>query len=84
MADPFASDPDTLTLGEYAAIEEITGYDFPEIFTALGGEGVTSPRFLLALQLVAGARETPGYTLEDAAHVRFLDLNRETDNGVTP
>ncbi len=83
MADPFTIDPDTLTLGEYAAIEEVTGWDYPRIFTALSGEGVTSPRFLLALQLVAGARETPGYTLEDAAQVRFLDLNREDDGGGT-
>lgn len=81
MADPFAIDTDSLTLGEYAAIEEVTGWDYPTIFTGLSGEGVTSPKFLLALQLVAGAREDPGYTLEDAAHVRFLDLNREEPDG---
>ena len=81
MADPFTIDVDALTLGEYAAIEEITGMDYPEIFVALADEGVMSPKFLLALQLVAGSREDSSYTLEDAAAVRFLDLDRSGDDG---
>ena len=82
MADPFTVDQDSLSLGEYATISEITGWDYPQIFAAFTGTGVLNPQFVLALQLIAGHREDPDYTLEDAANVRFLDLDQEAVDGV--
>jgi len=79
MADPFTLDQDSLTLGEYVTIEELTGWEFPRIFAGFTGEGVLSPKFLLALQFVAGRRVDPAYTLEDASRVVFLDLDRDED-----
>ncbi len=85
MANPFLLDPDSLTLGEYAAIEEITDWTLPEIIVALSGEGVLrSAQFVLALTLIAGTRDDPEYTLEDAAKVKLVDLDLgDTDGDAT-
>ena len=82
MADLFSVTPDTLTLGELAAIEELTDWTIPEIMQAfVNGEGAQYASFMLALQLIAGAREEPGYTITDAGAVNYMDLIPTGDEG---
>lgn len=73
--NPFGIDPDSLTLGELALIEELTGWQLAKILVSFSGSGILeSAQFLLALQVIAGHRADPNYTLADARQVRFLDL----------
>lgn len=76
MANPFTVTPDTLTLGELTAIEELTDWTIPEIMQAfVNGEGAQYASFMLALQLIAGTREEDGnYSVQDAGSVRYMDL----------
>lgn len=77
--NPFTVTAESLTVGELAAFEEITGLTIPETVagfqTGLAAESAT---FLLALILVAGSREDPGFTLEDAAAVPFTSFAEES------
>lgn len=73
--NPFTLDVDSLTLGELVVIEGITGLGTGDILAAFeGGVGVQSPKFLLALQSVVGARGADSYSLEDAMDVRLVDV----------
>lgn len=75
MANPFTVTPDSLTLGELAAIEELTDWTIPEIMGAfVNGEGAQYASFMLALQLIAGKRDDKSYTLTDAGAVNYMDL----------
>ena len=69
-------DPDTLTVGEMAAIEEITGLDMAEQVAALvKAEWSRSPTVLLAVMLIQGRRDRgAGWSLEDAASITLLDV----------
>lgn len=76
MADPFTVGMLTLTLGELTAIWELTDWEIPEIVDAFtDNTGANNPAFLLALQLIAGRREDPAYTLIDAGAVIYVDLS---------
>ena len=75
MADLFTVTPDSLTLGELVAIEELTDWTIPEIMQAfVNGEGAQYASFMLALQLIAGTREDSSYSLPDAGAVTYMDL----------
>ena len=75
MASPFLVTPDSLTLGELTAIEELTDWTIPEIMAAfVNGEGAQYGSFMLALQLIAGTREDAGYSLADAGAVNYMEL----------
>ena len=80
-ANPFQLDPDTLTLGEYAVIEDMTGLGFTEIIEGFATRAVTSPKFLLALQVVAGSRSSDLYSFDDAADTLLTDLDLGGDDG---
>ncbi len=81
MANPFTVTPDSLTLGELAAIEELTDWTIPEIMSAfVNGEGAQHASFMLALQLIAGTREESSYTLTDAGSVNYMDLIPQPDD----
>jgi len=74
-SNPYLVDPDSLTLGEMVVFEGVTGWTTGEILAAFeGGSGVQSPKFLLALQSVVGARGADSYQLEDAMAVRLVDV----------
>ncbi len=80
MANPFTVTPDSLTLGELTAIEELTDWTIPDILAAfVNGEGAQHASFMLALQLIAGKRDTPSYTLTDAGAVNYMDLIPQDD-----
>ncbi len=85
MANPFTVTPDSLTLGELAALEELTDWTVPEIMAAfVNGEGAQYASFMLALQLIAGKRDDNSYTLRDAGAVNYMDLipdDEEDDAG---
>ncbi len=75
MADLFSVTPDSLSLGELTAIEELTDWTISEIMQAfVNGEGAQYASFMLALQLIAGTREEPSYSVQDAGAVRYMDL----------
>jgi len=74
MVDPFALRPSDLTLGELAAIEEITDWSSSQIVAAFDGSGVESAQFVLALTFVANQRVDPSYTLDAARAVKWSDL----------
>ena len=81
MASPFLVTPDSLTLGELTAIEELTDWTIPEIMQAfVNGEGAQYASFMLALQLIAGKREEPGYSLQDAGAVNYMELIPEPES----
>ena len=81
MANPFTVQPESLTLGELTAIEELTDWTIPEIMQAFrNGEGAQYASFMLALQLIAGTREESSYTVQDAGAVRYVDLIPEPDD----
>ncbi len=81
MADLFTVTPESLTLGELAAIEELTDWTIPEIMQAFrNGEGAQYASFMLALQLIAGTREESGYTVQDAGAVNYMDLIPQADS----
>ena len=80
MANPFTVQPDSLTLGELTAIEELTDWTIPDIMAAfVNGEGAQYASFMLALQLIAGKREDAAYTLVDAGAVVYMDLIPQDD-----
>lgn len=67
----------SLTLGECAAIEELTGFGFTDIHHRLTAGDFDSPKFVVALQLVAGARIDPDYTIDTAASTPYTDIITE-------
>lgn len=76
--DPFEVTEDSLTIGELAAIEEVTGLSIKQTLDGIkSGLAAQSAQFLLALLLVAGSRTEPGYTLEDAAAVPLIAFAEE-------
>ncbi len=81
MADLFAVTPDSLTLGELVAIEELTDWTIPEIMQAfVNGEGAQYASFMLALQLIAGTRDDSSYTITDAGAVNYMELIPQADD----
>ncbi len=82
MIDPFI-DPDTLTLGELAVLEEYTGLTIAEMLAALNARmQAESATFLVACVYVAGKREDLGFTPQDANAIPFvtyaeLDVDEE-------
>ncbi len=82
MANPFTVTPESLTLGELTALEELTDWTIPDIMAAfVNGEGAQHASFMLALQLIAGKRDNPAYTLVDAGAVNYMDLIPQDDEG---
>jgi hypothetical protein len=81
MGNPLLIEPGTLTLGELAAIQELTDLAISETLVAfVNGSGADSAGFILALQLIAGVRDDPTYTLIDAGAVLYADLAREGED----
>jgi len=77
----FTVTPDSLTLGELTAIEELTDWTIPEILVAFAnGEGAQYASFMLALQLIAGKRDDTSFTLTDAGAVNYMDLIEQPDD----
>ena len=74
LVNPFLIDADSLTLGEYTAISEITDLGFAEIIAGLSGK-LDDPAFLLALTFIVNKRADPDFTLVDAGAVKLLDLD---------
>lgn len=85
--NPFALNPDTLSVGELAVIEEMTDLELAEILVGIrDGLAARSPQFLLALMFIQGRRSSPDYTVEEAMatpFAAFADLggDEETDGG---
>ena len=74
-------DPDTLTLGELAAMEEVTGLTIEETLHGLAvGLWAESAQFLLACTLVLRSREAP-VTLEQVAATPFITFADEPESG---
>lgn len=65
---------DDLTIGDLEAIEEIAGEPAGNVFTQSFRANT-----LKALVYVVNRRGNPDYTLEDAARVRFGDIDLVTD-----
>lgn len=65
---------DDLTIGDLETIEEIAGEPAGRVFSQDFSAGT-----LKALIFVAQRRENPDFTLEDAANVRFGDIDLVTD-----
>ena len=77
--NPCLLDVDTLNLGEFGLIEELTGLTFPEIIAGFAVLAATSPKFLIALTAIAGARADDEFTLNDAANTLLVDLQLNDD-----
>ena len=78
-SNPFLLDVDTLNLGEFGVIEELTGLTFPEIIAGFAVLASTSPKFLIALTAIAGARADEEFTLNDAANTLLTDLQLDDE-----
>ncbi len=78
-SNPFLLDVDSLNLGEFGLIEEFTGLSFPEIIAGFAVLAATSPKFLIALTAIAGARADSEFTVNDAANILLVDL--QLDDG---
>lgn len=70
--DPATVTFDTLTFGEAALIEELTGWGFNAIVDGFDTNH-DSPAFVLARVLIAGARADDTFTIDDAASMRVVD-----------
>lgn len=79
--NPYTIDPDTLTLGELVVMEGITGWTTGEILAGFAGQGVQSPKFLLALRTIAGSRQDGSYRVEDAMDEPLLSMLQVITDG---
>ena len=69
-----------LTLGEVAAVEELSGLSMTEI----GEPGVPLGKFMAAVAYVIRKRTDPEFTFADALNLRMDDLDELTAVAGTP
>ena len=69
-----------LTLGEVAAVEELSGL----AMTDIGEPGVPMAKFMAAVAYVIRKRTNPDFTFADALNLRMDDLDELTAVAETP
>lgn len=69
-----------LTLGEVAAVEELSGL----AMTDIGESGVPMAKFMAAVAYVIRKRTNPDFTFADALNLRMDDLDELTAVAGTP
>jgi len=68
-------DPETITVGELAVLEEFTGYTLEDTLEALTeGRWSESATFLVACLFVVEHRADPDATVESVSGILFADL----------
>ena len=73
--NPFTVTPDNMSLGEFVAFEEFTGFSIAETIEALEeGQAAESATVLIACVFIAGTRLDPAFSLADAGAGLFTDI----------
>lgn len=70
-------DIDTLTIAEVEVIEDATGQPFDDIFSDKGPKA----KMLRAIAYVAGRRENPDFTWDDAGQAQITSFLSKGDDG---
>ncbi|MBM7770627.1 hypothetical protein JOD54_000831 [Actinokineospora baliensis] len=78
--DALTIDVNSLTIAEVEAVEEIIGGPID----TLGKPGALKGKLLRAIAFVAGRRNDPGFTIEDAGHVRISAIGQGAPDPFVP
>lgn len=74
---------DGLTIGELEILHDVGGLSFADLAGEMQVSHLT-PRVVKALVYIVGRRDNPDFTLEDAANVRFDEIEWEEPDEEDP